>query len=117
MKRRKKVFMSRIRVEEQNIQNALKILNHQGFILRRVYRIPYKPQDIFGADILASKSEILKFIQVTTRQFSSEKAEKMRIPMPRCCEKEIWVWKDKKNLFYVYDLEGEKIREEKYEGE
>jgi len=107
------------RVEEANMKRALDILERQGYTLRRVYFIPYHPQDIFGADILATNTREFKLIQVTNKQFYKRRADKMRIPLPHACIPELWVWKDptqfkkrEKGCFYVYNLDEVKIREE-----
>jgi len=108
------------RVEDDNIRRALSILQSQGFTTREVFLVPYRPIDIFGADILATRLDCFKFIQVTNKQYYQRRADKMKVPMPRWIDRELWVWKDprqfktlKKGCFYVYDLEGKKIREEK----
>jgi len=98
-----------------HMTKAMNILESQGYTLRRVYVIPYRPQDIFGADILATSEKEFKFVQVTNRQYDQRRGDKMKVPMPRWVDRELWVWKDKKDLFYVYDTDGNKLREE-FEG-
>lgn len=83
-------------------------LKAQGYIIWKTIRHRFLQIDVFGLfDVLAlhPNGEHILFIQVKSNACPNETRDKIRaLKMPTGCEKEIWIWKDRKGWIKEYYL-------------
>ena len=75
-------------------------LRDKGYIIWKTIRVKYQNIDLFGLfDVVALHPEgkHIKFIQCKTNRADNKAREAiMKLKMPSCCEKEMWIWKDRR---------------------
>lgn len=82
---------------EKACEDELKKL---GYITWKTIRVQYQNIDLFGLfDVLgvAADGSYLVFIQCKSNRCDTETRDKIKaFKLPKCCQKWIWVWKDRK---------------------
>lgn len=89
--------------QEKRCEDDLKA---KGYVTWKTRRVQYANIDIFGLfDVVALHPEgkCIRFIQVKSNR--CDKPTRVAIQnllMPKCCSKEIWIWKDYKGWTKLY---------------
>ncbi len=75
-------------------------LKEKGYTIWKSIRVKYCNIDLFGLfDVVAlsPKGKHLLFIQVKSNRVDNKMRDAVKaLEMPECCQKWIWIWKDRK---------------------